>query len=217
MRNDLPPEGSAIDLRRPTTSSHRSISGSRPRTRPNRRDYLTRWCSRAERISGVQRRHLARGPRDAHLAQAGPDGGARHRAVDGAHGWRATTTCRPSDRRRIDGVGQSRGQYRSAHAGVRASSSSRRRHRRAHQRHRRRPARRRATARHVRFSGGAATFVRRRIAADGQHARRDRQGARGAAADHAQLPAGMKVGVPPARRHIATRLARCCARSPKRC
>ena len=64
-------------------------------------DYLTRVVQpKLSAISGVQRAGHPRRPhlRHADLAQAGPDGGARHLAVRGAtRRWRGTTTCRRSD------------------------------------------------------------------------------------------------------------------------
>ena len=75
----------------------------RPRSEPDHRLPDARRAAEAERHQRRAARRHPRRPhvRDAHLAEARPDGGARHRAVGGARRAGArTTTCRRSGRPR---------------------------------------------------------------------------------------------------------------------
>ena len=108
VRNDLPPEAEApvIELETADTQFAAMYLGfsSADLDQNQITDYLTRVVQ--PKLSADQRRAARRHPRrphvrHAHLAEAGPDGRARHLAVRRcATRWRATTTCRRSARPR---------------------------------------------------------------------------------------------------------------------
>ena len=207
VRNDLPPEAEApiIDLQTADNQFAAIYLGfSSTDLDPNQiTDYLTRVVQpKLSAISGVQRADILGARTFAMRIWLKPDrdGGARHRAVDGPR--RAGPQQLPVGARAdqgIDGVGQPRRQHRSADTrGVPAA-------RRQGAGRRRRPARRHRRRRAGRRELRAGHPLQRRVgdvhgrvgAADGEHARRDRQGPRGASRRSAtQLPAGMKVGIP---------------------
>ena len=155
----------------------------RPRSEPDHRLPDARRAAEAQRH---QRRAARRHPRrphvcDAHLAEAGSDGGARHFAVGAARSAGAEQLpvgARPDEG--IDGVGQPDRQHRSADAGrippARRQGGGRRR--RPARRHCRRRARRGELRRGCPLQRRGGHVHGRLGAADRQLARRDRQGAR---------------------------------------
>ena len=196
VRNDLPPEAEApiIDLadrRQPVRRdlSRLLVDGSRPE--PDHRLPDARRAAEAERHQRRAARRHPRRPhvRDAHLAEARPDGGARHRAVDGAR--RARAQQLPVGARAdqgLDGVGQPGRQHRPARrrripAARRQGAGRRRRPARRHRRRRARRGELRAGRALQRRDGDVHGHLG---AADRELARRDRAGARRAAARSAR-------------------------------
>ena len=207
VRNDLPPEAEApiIDLETADNQFAAIYLGfSSTDLDPNQiTDYLTRVVQpKLSAISGVQRADIL-GARTFAMRiwlQAGPDGGARHRAVDGSRCARAEQL--PVGARTdqgLDGLGESRRQHRPADAGrvpaARRQGAGRRR--RPARRHRRR----RARAPRTTSRTSASTASRRRSWASGCCRRRIRSTSSRKVREampqiQAQLPAGMKVGIP---------------------
>ena len=122
VRNDLPPEAEApvIDLQTADNQFAAMYIGfsSADLDQNQITDYLTRVVQpKLSAISGVQRADILGRPhlRHAHLAQAGPDGGAGHFALRGAR--RAGQKQLPvgaGQHQRFDGVGEPGRQHRPA-------------------------------------------------------------------------------------------------------
>ncbi len=154
-------------------------------------DYLTRVVQpqALAPISGVQRADILGEPhlRDARLAEARQDGGARHlRRPRCATRSREQLPLGARPDQGLDGLGEPRRQHRPADGrGVPAArGQGEGRRRRPARRDRRRRARApRTTTQDVRFNGQTATFMGIWVLPDGQLARRDRAGARGDAGD----------------------------------
>ena len=104
VRNELPPEAEAPVIEMETADNqfaamYLGFSSDRSRSEPDHRLPHARRAAEAERDQRRAARRHSRRPhvRDADLAQAGRDGGARHLAVGGARRAGArTTTCRRS-------------------------------------------------------------------------------------------------------------------------
>ena len=196
VRNDLPPEAEApiIDLETADNQFAAIYLGfSSTDLDPNQiTDYLTRVVQpKLSAISGVQRADILGARTFAMRIWLKPDQMA-------AHGI-APSTVRDALARNnylsalgqhqgLDGVGQPRRQHRSADAGgvPAAGRQGAGRRRRPARRHRRRRARRRELRAGHPLQRRVGDVHGRLGAADREHARRDREGARGAAADSAR-------------------------------
>ena len=207
VRNDLPPESQApvIDLETADTqfaAMYLGFSSARSRSEP---DYGLSDAGRAAETERHQRRAACRHPRrphvrDANLAEARQDGGAWHFSFRGAR--RVVEKQSPFGARAdqgFDGFGEPGRQHRPAHAGrispVGGQAGQGRRRSPGRDR-RRRARRRRTTIQDVRFNGETATFMGIWVLPTANSLEVIKNVREALPGIQAQLPPGMKVGVP---------------------